>query len=92
MSDWQVTAVTISCPNVAEEVTIAIKSELVCTDAPVLKNTRRSRRARLALVDRSLTIKRVLECKNVDCNQITEYIQKLQTEENHKTESAGDKK
>jgi hypothetical protein len=91
MSDWQVTAVTISCPNVAEEVTIAIKSDWSVRCSGFEKYAS-SRRARLALVDRSLTIKRVLECKNVDCNQITEYIQKLQTEENHKTESAGDKK
>jgi hypothetical protein len=91
MSDWQVTAVTINCPNVAEEVTIAIKSDWSVRCSGFEKYAS-SRRARLALVDRSLTIKRILECKNVECNQITEYIQKLQTEENHKTESAGDKK
>jgi hypothetical protein len=91
MADWQVTAVTINCPSVAEEVTIIVKSDwsVQCSG---FEKYASSRRAQLALVDRSLTIKRILECKSVECNQITEYVQKLQAEENHKIEPTGDKK
>ncbi len=91
MADWQVTVVTLNCPSVAEEVTITVKSDwsVQCTG---FEKYAASRRARLALVDRSLTIKRLLECKGVDCHLITEYLLKLRLEENRKTESVGDKK
>jgi hypothetical protein len=91
MIDWQVTAVTINCSAVAEEVTIIVKSDwsVRCTG---LEKYARSREARLELVKRSLNVKRSLDCKGTQCTQITEYIQKLQAEEARKTSSDGEKK
>jgi hypothetical protein len=80
MVDWQVTAVTINCDSVAAEVTIIVKSDglVKCTG---FDNLAASRKARLDLVNRSLTLKRVLDCPGTDCKHIKEYLQKLQAEE-----------
>jgi hypothetical protein len=91
MGDWQVTAVTINCSDVAEEVTIIVKNDwsVQCTGFQKLDA---SRRARLDLVNRSLTMKRVLDCKGMQCPQITAYIRKLQLEETQKAGPAGENK
>jgi hypothetical protein len=90
MVDWQVTAVTINCSAVAEEVTIIVKNDwsVQCTGFQKLAA---SRRARLDLVNRSLTIKRTLDCKGTQCPQISAYILKLQSEESLKAGPAGEK-
>ena len=91
MVDWQVTAVTINCSAVAEEVTIIVKNDwsVKCTGFEKLAA---SRRARLDFVNRSLTMKRILDCKGTQCPQITAYIQKLQAEESQKASHAGENK
>jgi hypothetical protein len=91
MVDWQVTVITINCSAVAEEVTIIVKNDwsVKCTG---LEKYAHSRQARLDLVRRSLNMKRTLDCKGMQCQQITEYIQKLQAEENQKAGRVGDNK
>jgi hypothetical protein len=80
MVDWQVTAVTINCNSVAEEVTIIVKSDwsVKCTGFEKYSN---SRHARLDLVSRSMVLKRTLDCPGLQCKPIAEYLQKLQAEE-----------
>jgi hypothetical protein len=41
-----------------------------------------SRRAQLQMLDRSLDLKRSLDCKGMHCKKITDYLEKLQAEEN----------
>jgi hypothetical protein len=41
-----------------------------------------SRRAQLQMLDRSLDLKRSLDCKGMQCKKITDYLEKLQAEEN----------
>ena len=81
MSDWKVTASTINCRAVADEVTIIVKNDwsVQCSGFDKLKN---SRRAQLQMVERSLDLKRTLDCKGMQCKQITDYLEKLQAEEN----------
>ena len=88
MVDWQVTAVTIKCDAVAAEVTIIVKSDgsVKCTG---FENLTSSRKARLDLVNRSLTLKRVLDCPGTECKQVKEYLEKLQTEDQQKTGVSG---
>ena len=80
MVDWQVTAVTINCDVIAEEVTIIVKNDWLvkCTGFGKLA---RSRQTRLEL-----------GCKGMQCKQITAYVQKLQAEENQKPGHVGDSK
>ena len=88
MADWQVAAVTIKCDSVAEEVTIIVKSDgsVKCTGFESLSA---SRKAKLDLVNRSMTLKRVLDCPGTGCKQIKEYLQKLQTEAQQKAGTPG---
>jgi hypothetical protein len=78
--DWQVTAYTVECSAVAEEVTIIVKNDwsVQCTGFAKYGT---SREAGIELLKRSLEIKRNLECKGLQCSQISDYIQKLQSEE-----------
>jgi len=91
MVDWQITAVTLECGAVAEEVTIIVKNDwsMQCTGFDKYTT---SRKASLELTKRSLNMRRVLDCKGMQCPQITAYIQKLQSEESQKVDPAGEKK
>jgi hypothetical protein len=51
-----------------------------------------SKKASLELTKRSLNMKRVLDCKGMQCHQITAYIEKLQSEESQKVSSGGENK
>jgi len=79
--DWKVTTGTFNCRAVADEVTIIVKNDwsVQCSGFDKLKS---SRRAQLQMLDRSLDLKRSLECKGMQCKKITDYLEKLQAEEN----------
>jgi hypothetical protein len=91
MVDWQVTAITIECSAVAEEVTIVVKNDWSAQCTGFDKYTT-SKKASLELTKRSLNMKRVLDCKGMQCHQITAYIQKLQLEESQKVSPGGENK
>ncbi len=84
MSDWKVTSGTFNCGAISDEVTIIVKNDwsVQCSGFEKLKD---SRRAQLQMLERSLDIKRTLECKGMQCKRITEYLEKLQAEENGKS-------
>jgi hypothetical protein len=84
--DWKVTAATIDCPAVADEVTVIVKSDwsVSCSGFDRLKT---SRRAQLQMVERSLDLKRTLDCKGMQCRQITDYLDKLRAEANQPADS-----
>jgi hypothetical protein len=87
MNDCKVTAGTFNCGAVADEVTVIVKNDwsVQCSGFDKLKN---SRRAQLQMLERSLDLKRTLDCKGMQCKRITEYIEKLQAEENGKSTPA----
>lgn len=91
MVDWQVTATTISCEAVADEVTIITSHDWTVKCTGFVKYSG-NRRASLELVKRSLELKRSLECPGLDCPRIVEYKQKLMWEEEHRSSRAGEKK
>ena len=79
--DWKITAATINCPAVADEVTVIVKNDwsVSCSGFDKLKT---SRRAQLQMVERSLDLKCTLDCKGMQCRQITDYLDKLRAEAN----------
>ena len=91
MVDWQVTAITIECRAVAEEVTIVVKNDWSAQCSGFGKYAA-SRKASIELTKRSLNMRRVLECKGIQCPQITAYIQKVQSEESTKIIPGGENK
>jgi hypothetical protein len=87
MSDWKVTSGTFNCRAVADEVTVIVKNDwsVQCSGFDKLKN---SRRAQLQMLERSLDLKRTLDCKGMQCKKITDFLEKLQAEESGKSTSA----
>ena len=79
MVDWQVTATTIRCDAVDDEVTIVVYKDWSTRCTGFHKYTE-SREAQLNLVRKSLQMRLALECEGVLCTRITDYKQKLQDE------------
>jgi len=80
MVDWQVTAKTIRCDAVDDEVTIVVYKDWSARCTGFHKYTE-SREERLNLVRKSLRMRRELECEGSLCTRVIEYKQKLQNEE-----------
>jgi hypothetical protein len=80
MVDWQVTATTIYCDAVDDEVTIMVYKDWSAKCTGVRKYSE-SREEQLNLVKKSLRLRRALECEGVQCTRIIEYKQKLRDEE-----------
>lgn len=80
MVDWQVTATTIHCNAVDDEVTIMVDKDWSVKCTGVRKYTE-SREEQIKLVRKSLQLRRALECEGVQCTRILEYKQKLRDEE-----------
>jgi len=80
MVDWQVTATTIYCDAVDDEVTIMVDKDWSAKCTGVRKYTE-SREEQLNMVKKSLQLRRALECEGMQCIRILEYKQKLRDEE-----------
>ena len=91
MVDWQVTATTIVCEAVADEVTILIYPDWSARCTGLVKYTT-TRQGSIDLVKRSLQLRKSLDCKGIDCQWVTEYRFKLQDEERRKESRAGSRK
>ena len=76
MVDWQVTAITINCSVVEEEVTVIVKNDwsVKCTGFEKLSASRSGL------------------CNGSQCQQVTQYTQKLKAEETKKAGHSGDHK
>jgi len=84
MVNWQVTATTVFCDAVDDEVTIMVYKDwsVKCTGHD--KYTK-SRDAEFQLVKRSLQLRRTLQCEGLECERVTRYKEKLAAEEAGKT-------
>ncbi|HEX9896211.1 MAG TPA: hypothetical protein VGA85_00925 [Dehalococcoidales bacterium] len=91
MVDWQITATTLVCNAVAEEVTVLVYPDWTvrCTG---FEKYSKSREASLVLLKRSLKLRETLDCKGLDCPTIIEYKLKLEDEEKRRASHAGEKK
>lgn len=91
MVDWQITATTFVCKSIDEEVTVLVYPDWTVRCLGFEKYTK-DRRANIELLKRSLNLRKVLECKGLDCPNIVEYKFKLEDEEALKANRAGEKK
>ena len=91
MVDWQLTATTLVCDAIAEEVTILVYPDWTvrCTGLEKYKD---NRQANLELLKRGLPMHKILECKGIDCPNVIEYKLKLEQEEIHRVSHTGEKK
>jgi len=83
MVDWQITAKTIYCDAVDDEVTIMVYNDwsVKCTG---LEKYSTSREASVELVKRSLAMKRSLDCQGINCIRVSQYKEQLLSEETNK--------
>ena len=86
MADWQVTAATVHCDAVADDVTIIVYPDWSAKCTGLEKYTN-SREESVNLVKRSLALRVPLDCQQADCDRIPEYVEKLKREERRRGRS-----
>ena len=83
MVDWQVTATTIYCDGVDDEVTILVYKDwsVKCTG---FKKYVESGAGAAKLLNKSKRLKRRLNCIGPECNRVLQYKENLLSEEGEK--------
>jgi hypothetical protein len=81
MVDWQVTATTIYCNAVDDEVTLMVYKDwsVKCTGYP--KYGQANKGASNLLKKKGRQLKRALECEGPECQRAIQYRDKLKAEE-----------
>jgi len=81
MVDWQVTATTIYCDAVDEEVTLLVYRDFSTKCTGYAKYAAPSRELTTRLQKKSQRLGRPLECEGPTCPRVTGYKEKLAAEE-----------
>ena len=90
MTDWQLTATTIYCDAVDDEVTFIVQRDWSSRCVHSEKYYRPDRDTARRLAARQQALGRMLACEGSECHRLTSYIEKLQVEEKaSKTDAAG---
>ena len=84
MVDWQVTATTIYCEDVDDEVTIMVYKDWSAKCSSFKKYHKPGKETLNLLRKKSRQLKRELRCTEPECSRIIQYREKLQAEENQK--------
>jgi len=79
--DWQITATTIYCDAVDEEVTLMVHKDWSTKCTGYRKYGEPSKEMLNLLKEKSKQLKRQLGCTGLECPRVTEYKEKLSTEE-----------
>ncbi|HSW56874.1 MAG TPA: hypothetical protein VLH15_00565 [Dehalococcoidales bacterium] len=81
MTNWQMTAKTILCEAVDDEVTVIINKDgsLRCTGCK--KYSEQNDITRALVKQKTRHLKRTLKCEGEDCQRVTAYKQSVFTEE-----------
>jgi hypothetical protein len=88
MVNWQVTATTIYCDAVDDEVTLLVNKDwsVKCTGHPKYSKTNKG--ASNLLKKKKRQLRRALECEGPECKRAIQYRDKLKAEESQ-TAAAG---
>ena len=81
MSNWQVTATTIYCDAVDDEVTLIVYKDLSAKCTGCAKFMRPSRETAKEVKKKSRQTKRLLKCEGDGCSRLAEYKGRLAAEE-----------
>jgi len=84
MVHWQVTATTIYCDAVDDEVTLLVGKDWSAKCTGYQKYGEPSKEMLNLLKRKSKQLKRRLECAGPECSRVTQYKEKLLTEETDK--------
>lgn len=81
MVDWQVTATSIYCDSIAEEVTVIVHKDWSVKCTGHSKYGEAGKQSGSQLKKKSRQTGRELKCQGLNCQQITRYKEKLAAEE-----------
>ncbi len=81
MTDWQLTAKTIFCDAVGDEVTIMVRRNGSTTCTGCKKYSRPDAVTRRIIARRVARLKRPVKCEGEPCARTTRYTQKIMAEE-----------
>ena len=87
MVDWQVTAITIYCDAVDDEVTLMVYKDWSTKCSGYRKYGEPSKEILNLLKKKSKRLKRRLECTGPECYRVIQYKEKLLAEEAEKAQS-----
>lgn len=89
MVDWKITATTIYCDAVCDEVTLMVRNDWSTRCVGYDKYGKPRSDAAAWLKKRSQELNRPLGCEGLECSQLAQYKQKLLGEESRKAPSGG---
>ncbi len=81
MVDWQVTATTIYCDVVDDEVTVLVYQDLSTKCTGCSKYSEPSKEVLKLLKKKSKQLGRQLRCEGPECSRVVQYKEKLLAEE-----------
>lgn len=81
MVDWEITATTVFCNSIDDEVTIMVYKDFSVKCTGFVKYARGNPDAVKLLKQKSKKAGRNVECTGLDCNCIAQYKNKLSAEE-----------
>jgi hypothetical protein len=83
-TDWQVTATTIYCDAVDDEVTVLVYKDWSTRCTGYIKYRESAKAAANQLRKKAKRLGRPLECEGLECRRVTQYKEKLAREETEK--------
>ncbi len=88
MVNWQVTATTIHCDAVNDEVTLLVRKDWSAECIGYRKYGKPGGETQRLLKNKSKQMKRRLQCDGPECSRVVQYKEKLMAEEARGAESA----
>jgi TATA-box binding protein (TBP) (component of TFIID and TFIIIB) len=80
MTDWQITAKTIFCEAVDDEVTVIVHSNGAVNCTGCRKYDQPNDMTRILVKEKTRKIKRAVKCEGESCPRVTGYKNQIQTE------------
>ena len=89
MVDWQVTAATIYCDDVDDEVTVIVKRDGSARCVGFARYGEPDRDTAGLLKQKSRRLNRQLKCTGPECNRVVQYRERLFAEEAQQADTTG---
>jgi hypothetical protein len=90
VASWQITATTIYCDAVADEVTVVVYSDFSARCTGYQKYLKPTKEVANLLRKKGKRLGRELACRGLDCPSVTQYQEKLLAEEADKGSKAAE--
>ena len=87
MVDWQITAKTIYCDAVDDEITLIVQKDWSCRCVSADRYAQPDSDTAALLLERGLNLSRQLRCEGPQCGRLLGYLEKLQAEEAQKNKA-----